>query len=245
MKKRRILAIAMSLCIVAILAVGASLAYFTDTASETNTFTIGNVKIAIREVFDKENANLIPGKDINKDVFVKNTGAQDAYVRVHIAIPSDIDDGDPSFAAINNFLHFNFTDASVADGQWSWKKTMSTGSGYDPKDWNFYTTTVEDVDYNVYVVTYRSVLKSGAETATAALDKVYLDKSVDATQNEDGSFTYKDNKGNEITLGENDNIKILVKAEGVQTEGFSDAYTALNTAFGTPRTTGYVSPFNK
>ena len=125
---------------------------------------------------------------------------------------------------------------------------MSTGIGYDQdnqKDWNFYTTKVEDVDYNVYVVTYRSKLASKSETTTAALDKVYLDKSVDATQNEDGSFTYKDNKGNEIKLGAEDDIKILVFAEGCQTEGFADAYEALNKAFGTPGSTGYVSPFNK
>ena len=49
MNKRRILAIAMSLCIVAILAVGASLAYFTDTDNATNTFTVGNVEIKLIE----------------------------------------------------------------------------------------------------------------------------------------------------------------------------------------------------
>ena len=49
MNKRRILAAAMALCIVAIIAVGATLAYFTDTKSATNTFTIGNVKIDLIE----------------------------------------------------------------------------------------------------------------------------------------------------------------------------------------------------
>lgn len=49
MNKRRILAIAMSLCIVAILAVGASLAYFTDTDNATNTFTTGGVEIKLEE----------------------------------------------------------------------------------------------------------------------------------------------------------------------------------------------------
>ena len=243
--KKKITAIFLCVALVAIAVVGASLAYFTDTDSAENTFTVGNVKIAIREVFDEDNANLIPGKDINKDVFVKNTGALPAYVRVHIAIPSALDDGDPSFKAVNNFLHFNFTNESVAAGQWSWTPSMSDGSGYNANSWNFYTTTVGDVDYNVYVVTYRTALAAGEETKTQALDKVYLDKSVDAVQNADGTFTYKDNKGNEVTLGENDTIKVLVKAEGVQTEGFTNAYDALNTAFGTPGTTGYVSPFNK
>lgn len=236
--KKKILSIALVVAMVAVIAAG-SLAYFTDKDSAENVFTVGNVKIALREEFDPDTAVLIPGKDINKDVFVKNTGAQDAYVRVHIAIPAALDDGDPAFDASKNFLHFNFTKASVADRQWSWIPKMTTGEGYlgnGTGNWNFYKQNIDGTDYNVYVVTYRSVLATGAETATQALDKVYLDRSVDATQNENGSFTYKDNKGNEITLGEKDNVKILVIAEGTQAEGFNDAYTALNTAFGAPGT---------
>lgn len=234
--KKKILSIALVVAMVAVIAAG-SLAYFTDKDSAENVFTVGNVKIALREEFDPNTAVLIPGKDINKDVFVKNTGAQDAYVRVHIAIPAALDDGDPAFDASKNFLHFNFTKASVADGQWSWIPKMTTGEGYlgnGAGNWNFYKQNIDGTDYNVYVVTYRSVLATGKETATQALDKVYLDRSVDATQNENGSFTYKDNKGNKITLGEKDNVKILVIAEGTQAEGFNDAYTALNTAFGVP-----------
>ena len=236
--KKKILSIALVVAMVAVIAAG-SLAYFTDKDSAENVFTVGNVKIALREEFDPDTAVLIPGKDINKDVFVKNTGAQDAYVRVHIAIPAALDDGDPAFDASKNFLHFNFTKASVADGQWSWIPQMTTGEGYRGNgagNWNFYKQNINGTDYNVYVVTYRSVLATGKETATQALDKVYLDRSVDATQNENGSFTYKDNKDNEITLGEKDNVKILVIAEGTQAEGFNDAYTALNTAFGAPGT---------
>ena len=49
MNKRRILAAAMALCIVAIIAVGATLAYFTDTKTATNTFTMGDVQIELDE----------------------------------------------------------------------------------------------------------------------------------------------------------------------------------------------------
>lgn len=247
--KKKITALCLCVALLAVAVVGASLAYFTDeTGTVENVFTLGDVKIDIREVFDEDNAVLVPGKDINKDVFVKNTGSQPAYVRVHIAIPANVDDGDPEFKAINNFLHFNFTNESVAAGQWSWIPKMTNGVGYlgnGADNWNYYTTTVGGVEYAVYVVTYRTALAPNTETATAALDKVYLDKSVDATQNADGSITYKDNKGHEVTFEKGGELKILVKAEAVQTEGFNDAYTALNTAFGTPGSTGYVSPFNK
>ena len=41
MNKRKILLLVASLCIVAPLAIGGTLAYFTDNDSKTNTFTIG------------------------------------------------------------------------------------------------------------------------------------------------------------------------------------------------------------
>lgn len=244
--KKKIVTLSLAAAL-AVTAISGTFAYFTDTDKADNTFTIGNVQIAIEETFDKENANLIPGKDINKDVYVKNTGANDAYVRVHIAIPSDLDDGDPNFAALNNFLHFNFTEGSVADGQWSWLPEYSTGKGYKGNgagNWNFYTAEIDDENYNVYVVTYRSKLAPNATTTTQALDKVYLDKTVDAVVN-GNNVTYKDNKGHEVTMAKNATLDIKVYAEGVQAEGFANAYEALNTALGDPTATDYVAPWNK
>lgn len=49
MSKRKILTLALSLCMVAILAVGGSLAYLTDTDNATNVFTVGNVQIKLNE----------------------------------------------------------------------------------------------------------------------------------------------------------------------------------------------------
>ena len=47
--KKKITAIFLCVALVAIAIVGASLAYFTDTKSATNTFTVGNVKIELLE----------------------------------------------------------------------------------------------------------------------------------------------------------------------------------------------------
>ena len=47
--KKKITAIFLCVALVAIAVVGASLAYFTDTKSATNTFTVGNVKINLIE----------------------------------------------------------------------------------------------------------------------------------------------------------------------------------------------------
>lgn len=240
MNKRRLMLLAVAACMVAILAVGGTLAYFTSEDKAENVFTMGNVQIDLKEDF-VQNSELAPGLDINKDVWVENTGSKPAYVRVHIALPSVMDDGDPSFNAAHNFLHFNFTADSVQPGQWSWIPEMTDTVGYRTTgegNWNFYTTTVDNVQYNVYVVTYRTAVAPGARTTTYALDKVYLDPTVDATANEDGTITYKDTKGNTVTMtaDEAKNIKILVAAEGTQTDTFTDAYQALNTAFGVPGT---------
>ena len=47
--KKKILALSMCIALAAIAIAGASLAYFTDTKSATNTFTVGNVKIDLIE----------------------------------------------------------------------------------------------------------------------------------------------------------------------------------------------------
>lgn len=255
--KKKIIAICLVACLAVVAITGATLAYFTAEDSADNVFTMKGIKVEINEEF-VQGSELIPGYDINKDVSVTNTGTSDAYVRVHIAIPAKMDDGDPSFAAYNNFLHFNFDMDSVADGEWSWIPEMTEGDGYRGNgegNWNYYTTTIDKIEYAVYVVTYRTALEAGKQTATKALDKVYIDASVDCEWVDDeshkdgGYYIYKDNKGNEITLAdvadENGNIQIKVFAEAAQTATFTDAYDALNTTFGTPGTTGYIAPWNK
>lgn len=245
--KNKVLAIAAVLGLGALTIGGGSLAYFTDkTEVADNVFTFGNVDIDLIEYFDPDTAVLLPGVDVNKDVYVENTGESDAYTRVHIAIPASADDGDPSFNASHNFLHFNFTMDSVAAGQWSWIPRYTDGTGYlgnGSGNWNFYTTTINSTEYNVYVVTYRTKLAAGERTATQALDKVYLDRSVvtETVTDETTGKTrtvYKDNKGNTY---DGDNLDILVVAEAAQADGFDDAYAALNTAFGVP---GTYNPFN-
>ena len=49
MKKKSILMAAIAVMLVAVLVVGGTLAYFTDTKSADNTFTVGNVKINLLE----------------------------------------------------------------------------------------------------------------------------------------------------------------------------------------------------
>lgn len=209
--------------------IGGTMAYFTDTDSKDNVFTTGKVDITLKENFD-QNSKLIPAtgsaqngtlkNGIKKEVSVKNEAdSEEAYVRVHIAIPKVLEDGADTFDAGKNVLHFNYDPDSIGEAKWDWSKT--TDEPYEG-DWNYYETNIDGIDYNVYVVTYSSKLSAGVTTPENAMNQVYLDSKV---TNEDIE------KINE-TLGSNWEIKVL--AEGTQAAGFDDAYSALNAAFGNP-----------
>ena len=211
--------------------IGGTMAYFTDTDKKDNVFTSGKVDITLVEKFE-ENSKLIPAtgsaqkgtlkNGITKEVSVVNDiGSENAYVRVHIAIPKILDDGNPNFDASNNVLHFNYSKDSIGVGKWDWSKTA--GAPYEG-DWNYYEKNIDGIDYNIYVVTYGSELSYGDETPEKAMHQVYLDSKV----------TNKDIEDIKTILGDEWEIKVV--AEGTQAAGFDDAYEALNTAFGVPGT---------
>lgn len=229
--KKKILALCLCVALAATAIVGASLAYFTDTDKADNVFTTGKVDISLKENFE-QNSKLLPAtgsaqagtleNGVKKEIAVKvEGGSEDTYVRVHIAIPSILDDGASTFDAKNNVLHFNYDKNSIGEGKWDWSKT--TGAPYEG-DWNYYETTIGGIKYNVYVVTYGTALKAGATTPEYAMHQVYLDSKV----------TSSDITKIKETLGDNWEIKVV--AEGTQAAGFDNAYAALNTAFGVPGT---------
>lgn len=144
MNKKQIVALATCVATVALSVAGATLAYFTDTDNETNTFAVGNVSIDLIEqqrgekdgektlVDFEQGKKLYPivgsaqgEKDefgqpiaenyVDKIVTVKNTGTEDAYIRAYFAIPSALDDGKDTFNAGLNVLHFNYGDKKSGD----------------------------------------------------------------------------------------------------------------------------------
>ena len=246
--KKKLTAIFLCVALVAIAIVGASLAYFTDTDAKTNVFTTGQVDITLNETFDKDNAKLLPGDEnaIAKVINVTNN-EEDAYVRLHIAFPADTLDYSETdgYYEYNNLVHYNQRYASMVAGEWNWTKTADGVAGEHPgypgngTGYNAYTTTIDNTKYVVFVVTYMTRLTKGATTATDAIFQVYLDKYADT---EDGvTYTAPANKAEggyrTKALSSNlNNYKIYVVAEGAQAEGFTDAYQALDAAFGAPGT---------
>lgn len=219
--KKKILVMALAVILAVTAITGISLAYLTDDDAAENVFTIGKIDITLNDEFVQKSL-LMPGVDVSKKVSVSVAeDSQPAYVRVHIAIPQILDTPNNAGA---NILHFNMSKASFADGLWSWDKTGENNYPGNEGDWNFYTVKIDNIWYNVYVVTYESVLTAGQTTAENAIHKVYMDKGVTSDQL--------------VALNEalNGDWTIKVVAEGVQAASFTNAYEALNAAFGVPGT---------
>ena len=250
--KKKITAIFLCVALLATAIVGASLAYFTDTDNQTNTFTVGNVKIDLIEKErdgnggtkdftqgkklypivgsaqgEKDALGMPTAKNyVDKMVTIENTGSEKAYIRAYFAIPSALDDGYETFNAGMNVLHFNFGN-KVVDG------TVTSTEGaewiwtHDGK-WNYYETDIDGIKYNVYFADYYQAVDAGA-TTEQLVQGVYLDKTFDIKDGKCYAF------GEEVTLDDGwdwDNVSCPVFAVACQAEGFDNATDAITAAFG-------------
>ena len=269
--KKKLTAIFLCVALVAIAIVGASLAYFTDTKSATNTFTVGNVKIDLIEsrfhregndnsgdtsipdptqtassmkyVTDGHKAftddeikadaakyseyiaergkNMVPGRGVAKCPYVINTGANDAYIRVRVMVPS---------AANNDFVAVK--DGGVITNQWC-TTAIKNGEFIDGKGggWNNApaidkaSVTKDGVTYDVYTFTRIEPLKAGAMTEWNVWNFIGINK--DATSDD----IQKAITAGAIKVVETDGAKtmtlnVLVEADAIQAEGFADAAAA-------------------
>ena len=251
--KKKITAIFLCVALLATAIVGASLAYFTDTDSAKNTFTVGNVKIKLLESsLHRENAGvangatsdselwsdvakegtgntnqykagdtfytdeqieadaaeyecdkvkLNPGQSYHKMPYVKNTGANDAYIRIRVMIPADLDT-----AILNSSM---YTTTAIKSGEFTY--------AYD----NSGTVDRDGIKYNVYTFTRVEPLKSGELTYWNVWGTIHMD--ADVTNEEIASLfgegkTYADGT-----------FPVLVEADAIQADGFAnatDAFTA-------------------
>lgn len=241
MKKKSIVLVATALMLMASLIVGGTLAYFTDTAEAENVFTMGGVEIELLEKqYGEEGALedfeddkiLMPGVENKQDkiVSIKNTGDSNAYVWYEWYIPTVLDSVDGS-TGLNNVLHVNsygytwdayWEDAkfTAPDGSdpvtsveqtWDHDPEVELGIQVGPQGY-FEKVTIDEIEYNKYVVLYHGVLAPEAET-TPAMNGVYLDKDLDF----DGENYVCFDEVVDYDF-ENESINILVKAYGIQAD---------------------------
>ena len=241
--KKKLTAIFLCVALVAIAIVGASLAYFTDTDKATNTFTAGGVEIKLIEqqrnaahtaLEDFENdKNLMPivgsaqGEQetvggvklpkaknyVDKIMTIKNTGVSDAYVRIFVAVPTALQNGQTPNAPRYDVLHWNFNGDSCAEGQWTDEIVVAN------------PTVINGVEYKIYSRTYTTALEANEVTATPAYIGFYLDKTVD--MNADGDYTVDWGNGPEvIDYDLSQGVEIPVFAQAIQADGFDSAEAA-------------------
>ena len=267
--KKKLLVLSLCVVLAAIAIAGASLAYFTDTKSATNTFTVGNVKIDLLEsrfhrqgsgssgdtsipaptqtasgmkyISDGSKAftddeikadaanystyigergkNMVPGKNIAKSPYVVNTGANDAYIRIRVMIPSDAN-RDYWQARSGGVIESQFCTTAITSGEFMHSDKRNdypiidaSGKGYVDEN---------GVKYDVYTFIRNEPLKPGemtewnvwnyigiADEATSANIQKAVDKGA-ILVSEDGTMT----------------VNVLVQADAIQAEGFADAKAA-------------------
>ncbi|MEG1858210.1 MAG: TasA family protein [Pseudoflavonifractor sp.] len=135
MNKKKIGLIVTAVALVSAIAVGGTLAWFTNTKTATNTATMGSIEITMDETVNKpndqaivtetktENAktgyefkNIMPGDTITKTLAIKNTGSNDAYLRVKITLAGLTKDEVAAGAKMVALEGWTLDTASVTEG---------------------------------------------------------------------------------------------------------------------------------
>ena len=267
--KKKITAIFLCVALVAIAVVGASLAYFTDKDSATNTFTVGNVKIQLLEsqyhrvnagkgnavgeteplmggclwaadvdmqgtpentpnyvtsgevwngqyfsdaqieadaatykngYFAEHSQNMVPGANVRKNPYVKNTGKLDAYIRVRVLVPVslfEIIDGGPSY----------WTDSALENEVTSEAVKAYNAAGY--KATNVPQVERGGIKYYQFDFTYTDPVKPGELTFWNVWGNIAIDKNATAED-----------------LADVDSFNVIFEADAIQADGFADAAAA-------------------
>lgn len=146
--KKKIVSLALVASLLALVIVGGTLAYFTDTENATNTFVIGNVDITLTESSWTAPEAAVPGFTYAKNPVITNTGTNDAYVRLKVTFDN----------------YGDFVAAGVTD-----LRTML--QGVNTEVWTAIAEPAVSGDTVTYTYTYNTILVGSADpaAATAAL----------------------------------------------------------------------------
>ena len=266
--KKKLVAISLVVAMLAVAVIGGSLAYFTDTDKEINTFTVGNVKIELLEsqyhrvnagkgnaigqteplmggclwaadvdmqgtpentpnyvtsgevwdglyfsdaqieadaadykngYFAEHSQNMVPGANVRKNPYVKNTGASDAYIRIRTLIPVSL------FGVIDNGPSY-WTTTAMNEGQ----VTSNAVTTYNTSG----ATAVKQVErngimYYEYDFTFVKAVKPGELTFWNVWGNIAINK--DATAED---------------LANVESFDVIFEADAIQADGFADATEA-------------------
>lgn len=217
--KKKMMALVLCVALVAVAAVGATMAYFTDTREVTNTFTVGKVEIALDEAkvtkdgVPVEGANrvlgneykLFPGSTYTKDPTVTvGATSEDAYVRMLVEVQG-LDELKDAFPADR------YPECYAADGTTFLLQELV--EGWDSTYW---------ASTNVCTVETKAIEGKNVVCGTYEFrhnDIVKASEKMDALFD---SFTIPE-KATAADIAHLENVKIKVIAHAIQAEGLTAA----------------------
>ena len=161
--------------------------FYTDEQIEANA-----------ETYTCENIQLIPGRSYHKMPYVKNVGNNDAYIRIRVMIPADLDT-----AVLNSSM---YTSSAINKNEFT-KAFDQTGS-----------VERDSIKYNVYTFTRIDPLAPGEMTYWNVWGTIHMDTTVTSAQSE-ALFGENGTYPNGV-------FPVLVEADAIQSEGFADAAAA-------------------
>lgn len=214
MTMKKIVAIVLAMALVAVAAVGATMAYLTDTKSVTNTFTMGDVKITLDETDvknltgDRVTSNaydIYPGAVVTKDPIVHNVGKNGAYIRATVNVSNWM-----------NLVAAYYPDFKVTFPNEGYEAALNLLVGELGEGWSVVGVERGDVftigQFDAkFVLKYDGILAPGADT-TAMFQTVTIPAGIDNANTE--SFK-----------------EVKVVAQAIQAEGFNtweDAFAAFD-----------------
>ena len=167
--------------------------YFSDAQIEADAETYKD------GYFAQHSQNMVPGSNVRKCPYVKNTGANDAYVRVRVLIPVSlftVIDSGPSYWTTTAMNENQVTSVAV-------DTYKNEGAAAVAK------VTRGTIEYYEYDFTYTKALKPGELTFWNVWGNIAINK--DATTED---------------LANVESFNVLVEADAIQADGFANAADA-------------------
>ena len=235
--KKKILAITLCVAMVAIMLVSGTLAYFTDTDEQTNTFTAGKVEITLDEaIVEKDNSgnlvptdartteeqkvqtyHLFPGMTVTKDPTITLVeGSEDAYIGAIVTVSGNLH----SLIGVEGYNNLDITKL-VSGGLVSAPSEQVTG-------WNDLSMVYETAT----CVIYQDASQGSQDGNGTWTLYIFIKEPMAATENVVlfDTMTIPETWDN-AEMAKINGMGINVVAYATQANGFADCYTAMTTAF--------------
>ncbi|MBR4289256.1 MAG: SipW-dependent-type signal peptide-containing protein [Oscillospiraceae bacterium] len=246
--KKKILAIVLCVAMLAIAIVGGTMAYFTDTHAQTNTFVAGNVGISLDEAkikLDNDPESNTFG-DLIADGTTRTTATQEYHLFPGMTVTKDptitVDDGseDAYVAAIITVTFADGTDMAVLRKNGicmeHWKDMLNAEAILEGD----YIGTVPEKEHPLNGVNGMKVYGDDRYSVYQIADAANLTYTIymffEGAQT-DGTAITPFNKmvipetWDNADMAAVNGMEINVVAYATQTNGFKDCYTAMTTAF--------------